>query len=191
MKPALVRVLALAATVAVVLSCDSAPPTSVRVNHNPGGKDVTPPSLSIDTPATGSLVNIGDSILVSMHLHDDQQLGAMVLTGVTETGSISLGTFQRTPRYSEIDVGPFRTGLRDTVIRRFLQPAQPVDTTVDSLVIVAVAKDGAANVDSALRRGNIVAGPRLSITSPNQGDTVPAGAAVTARAHAGRGTAGS
>src|SRR5690242_4884923 len=98
MKPAILRVLALAATVAVVLSCDSGPPTAIHQNQNGGGgggggADSTPPSISIDTPTTGALFNIGDSILVTLRLHDDQQLNTMSVVGFKERGSISLGTF--------------------------------------------------------------------------------------------------
>ncbi|HEU4988298.1 MAG: hypothetical protein KGL93_05585 [Gemmatimonadota bacterium] len=193
MKSPLVRLLALAAGIAVVVSCDSAPMAAPlgstgSTNAGSGGKDVTAPSATIDTPSTGALANIGDSVLVTVHLHDDRALGSLSLTGYTESGRVDLGTFQRTVRYTEINVPVggllFRPGLRDTTIRRYLQPAEPVDTTIDSLVIVALVADSAGNVDSTLRTINIVSGPRLTITSPAPGDSVPAGVSMTAAVHA-------
>ena len=53
----------------------------------------------------------------------------------------------------------FRAGLRDTTIRRYLQPINPADTTLDSLIVVVVATDSAGAADTATRVINIVAGP--------------------------------
>ncbi|MHB1864054.1 MAG: hypothetical protein ACYCVL_13960 [Gemmatimonadaceae bacterium] len=192
MKPALVRLLALGAGIAIVVSCDSAPLTAPlgsggTANAGAGGVDLVAPTVTIDTPTVGSVVNAGDSILVTMHLHDDRALGGLVLTGYKETGSIALGTFQRTARYAAIAVpvgGVFRPGLRDTVIRRYLQPAQPVDTSLDSLVVVAILSDSAGNVDSTSRRIDIVAGPKVNFVAPVTGDSVPAGVGMTVTLHA-------
>ncbi|HVZ79082.1 MAG TPA: hypothetical protein VG818_13950 [Gemmatimonadaceae bacterium] len=197
MKPAIFRLLALGAGIAVILSCDAASPTAPTTgtggSHNTGGgKDNVAPTVSIDTPATGALVNVGDSILVTMRLHDDRALAGVAITGFKETGDVNLGTFQRTIRYSEIDAPGsgllFRSGLRDTVIRRYLQPAQPVDTSLDSLVILALVKDSAGNVDSVLRRVNIVAGPKVNVVAPAPGDSVPAGFGMTVTLHATHGS---
>lgn len=190
MKSPLVRLFALGFGIAVVLSCDSAPLTaplgsgvgSSNSGSSPSGADKTPPTVSIDTPTTGTLVNVGDSILVVMHLHDDRALGSLIVAGYKETGNVNLGTFQRTARFTPITVpmgGLFRPGLRDTVIRRYLQPAQPVDTSLDSLIIVASVLDSAGNSDSVSRRVNIVSGPKLNFSAPSNGDSVPAGVGLT------------
>jgi hypothetical protein len=194
MKSPLVRLLALGIAIGAVLSCDSAPLTA-PVGSSVGssgtgsatGLDNVPPTVSIDTPAVGGLANVGDSILVVMHLHDDRALGNLMVAGYTETGNVNLGTFQRTARFTPILVpagGLFRPGLRDTVIRRYLQPAQPVDTSLDSLVIVASVVDSAGNADSVTRRIDIVAGPKLNFTAPASGDSVPAGVGMTVALHA-------
>ena len=195
MKSPLVRLIALGFGIAVVLSCDSAPLTaplgsgvgSSNSGSSARGADKVAPTVSIDTPTTGTLVNVGDSILVVMHLHDDRALGALMVAGYKETGNVNLGTFQRTARFTPITVpvgGRFRPGLRDTVIRRYLQPAQPVDTTLDSLIVVATVVDSAGNPDSTSRRIDIVAGPRLNFTQPVTGDSVPAGVGMTVALHA-------
>ena len=194
MKSPLVRLVALGCSIAIVLSCDSAPLTGPSGTaggaSNSGaaaGADKTPPTATIDTPTVGALVNVGDSILVVVHLHDDRDLGSLMIAGYKETGSLNLGTFQRTPRYAPITVpagGKFRSGLRDTVIRRYLQPAQPIDTSLDSLVVMAALADSAGNLDSTQSVIHIVAGPRVSLLTPTSGDSVPAGVGMTVTTNA-------
>ncbi len=188
MKSPLVRLVALAVSVAVVLSCDSTPLTApgavggASTSGTAAGADKTPPTATIDTPTVGALVNVGDSILVVVQLHDDRALGTVMIGGYKESGSVNLGTFQRTPRYAPITVpaaGTFRSGLRDTTVRRYLKPAQPVDTTLDSLVVIALVADSAGNLDSTQNVIHIVAGPRVNFVTPSTGDSVPAGVGMT------------
>jgi hypothetical protein len=198
MRSPFVRLLAVGAAIFAVLSCDSSPvaaPLGAGSGGGTGagstpttttGPDQQKPYVLLDTPLVGSLVNIGDSIFVSMRLHDNTAIRNLTLDGYKETGSISLGTFTRIKRFQEIAVpvgGAFRINLRDTTIKRFLVPSQPLDTTVDSLVIVAVITDTAGHVDSTMRTINIVAGPTLAITAPAPGDSVPAGVSMVATVH--------
>lgn len=181
MRPTFVRLSALALGVALVASCDtrlSTTPTTVGSSTSSGSKSVKGPTVTIDTPTTGSLANIGDSVLVVMHLHDDKALSSATITGLKLTGSADLGTLQRTIRFTPVQIpvgGKFRSGLRDTVIRRYLQPNAPIDTTLDSLIVQAIVLDSANVADTATRRVDLVAGPRVAITSPVSGDSTPAG----------------
>lgn len=199
MRLSLVRLAAVAFGVIVVLSCDN-PPASPRFGNgisggpsgtspvtppDPSKPDTTKPFARIDTPATtGSLFNIGDSILVVTRLIDNRQLASLTVKGVRFKGNASLGTLVELQRYSPITApvgGEFRTGLTDTVIRRYLQPAVPLDTAVDSLVIMAILRDGAGNIDTATRRVNIVTGPKVTIEAPIAGDSVPQGVPMSVR----------
>ena len=195
------RLAALAGAIAIILSCDSGSPTEpVAFGGTPagsgtggtttgkGGTDITKPTVTIDTPSTGLLVNTGDSILIVAKLHDDKALAGVELTGLTYKGSAALGTLVKTVRYGRV-LAPsggdiFRAGLRDTVVRRYLKPAVPVDTSLDSLVIQAVVFDSAGNTDTVLKRVNIVAGPRVTLLSPAAGDSVPAGVGLSINARA-------
>ena len=106
----------------------------------------------IDSPLVGALINVGDSVLVTVQLHDAKQLKNATITGVTEKGSLDLGTYTQTPRYKSIAIpaaGTFRTGLRDTTVRRYIQPINAADTTLDSLVVVVTATDSAGVADTA------------------------------------------
>ena len=188
------RVAAIAAGVMAVASCDTrmtgvTQPGSSTSSSKTGAKG---PTIAIDSPTAGALVNLGDSVFVSVHVHGDRPLRSMVISGVTQTGSVDLGTFAQKPRYVTTDVpvtGTFRAGLRDTTIRRYLQPRIPLDTTLDSLVVFVTAMDSTNVADTAQVAVHIVAGPKVSILAPSNGDSIPAGVglSVSARAQHGDG----
>jgi hypothetical protein len=193
MRLAFQRVATLICAIGLIVACDSRNSTSPLNGGGssggggttlPGqrGPDRTLPTIAIDTPLTGQLVNIGDSLLVTVRLHDNAALRSLDVVGLTVKGSANLGTLTRTIRYSAITVPAnqdFRPNLRDTTIRRYLQPATPVDTTIDSLMVFAIATDTAGNVDTVSKRVNIVAGPKVTVLTPIGGDSVPAGVALT------------
>src|SRR5215211_5651501 len=184
MRIAFVRLAALAVGVAVVASCDSRLSTESQFASGPSSSSTANkgPTITIDTPFTGTLINLGDSILVSLRLHGDKPLRNASMNAVTQRGSVDLGTFVQTPRYKTIAIPPtgvFRAGLRDTVIRRYLQPINVADTTLDSVVVVVIATDSTGAADTATRRVNIVAGPKLTILSPTRGDSIPAGVGLS------------
>src|SRR5512146_1209001 len=100
------RVAAIAAGVMAVASCDTrmtgvTQPGSSTSSSKTGAKG---PSIAIDSPTVGELVNLGDSVFVSVHVHDDKSLKSMVISGVTQTGSVDLGTFKQKPRYITANV---------------------------------------------------------------------------------------
>ena len=156
---------------------------------NPNAPDTNRPFVRIDTPAVvGQLVNVGDSILTVTRIIDDRQLQSLVVTGYKFTGSANLGTLVQTIRYTPVFAPvqggtPFRTGLTDTTIRRYLKPAIPLDTTIDSLVIEAVVTDGSGNVDTTRKRINIVTGPKVVIEAPIANDSVSRGIAMLVTVH--------
>src|SRR6185503_5816114 len=190
------RLFLLGAAIAVVASCDSSLPTAGSMTSPGTGTRTTPstntknskaPTITIDSPTVGTLVNIGDSILVTVRLHDDLALRNASIIGVTQAGSIDLGTFTQTPRYRLIQIPPagsFRPGLKDTTIRRYLQPIDQKDTTLDSLVIIVTATDSVALADTAQVRVNLVSGPKVDIVSPTPGDSIPAGTGLSVAARA-------
>jgi hypothetical protein len=203
MRYPLVRLAGLVIGIVAVLSCDGGPVSPKFGNGiaggssgtapisppNPNSPDTNKPFVRIDTPATtGLLVNVGDSILTVTRIIDDRQLASLVVTGFKFTGSAILGTLTQTIRYTPVNAPvaggtPFRAGLTDTVIRRYLQPAIPLDTLIDSLVIMAIVTDASGNVDTARKRVNIVTGPRVVIEAPTAGDSVSQGVAMLVRVH--------
>src|SRR5262245_61473695 len=100
MRSPLVRLATVGVAVVAVLSCDGGP-VSPRFGNGisggptgtapitpppPGSPDTNPPFVIIQTPATnGQLVNIGDSILVTLLLSDDRQLSSVDMTGFKES----------------------------------------------------------------------------------------------------------
>jgi hypothetical protein len=195
MRVSFVRLSTLVAGVALVMSCDGGPVgtkfgngiaggttgTSPIVPPAPGGIDTSRPFVRIDTPVATpvQLINAGDSILVVTRIIDDRKVGTLVVRGLQYKGSASLGTLTEVERYPAITapVGPtpFRPGLQDTIIRRYLKAATPVDTSVDSLVIQAILTDSAGNPDTTRRVVQLVNGPKVLITAPVPNDSVPRG----------------
>jgi hypothetical protein len=190
MKSLLIRLASAAAAVLVVASCDSRLPTQTYSSTTSfPGSSVNPgdPTIAIDAPLVNALVNVGDSILVSVRVHDDAALASVELAGFTVRGSVDLGTITQTIRYSSVGVpvvGVFHAGLRDTSVRRYLTPVDLADTTVDSLVIRAIVTNTKGNKDTATKRISLVSGPKVSITSPITGDSIPAGVSLGVAARA-------
>src|SRR5581483_9419882 len=128
----LTRLAVLAAGITLVASCDTRASTEPSFTGGSGSTsspgtttNLHRPTVVIDSPRAGALVNVGDSVLVTLRLHDDKALKNATITGYKQTGSVDLGTFSQTIRYGTVTVPPtgtFRPGLRDTTIRRYLQP---------------------------------------------------------------------
>ena len=204
MRVSLVRLAALAGGVVLVLSCDGGPlgtkfgngigggptGTSPITPPAPGSVDSSRPFVRIDTPVAApvQLINAGDSILVVTRIIDDRKVGTLTVRGLQYKGSSSLGTLQEIERYPAVSVPsgatPFRAGLQDTIIRRYLKAATPVDTSIDSLVIQAIHKYSAGNVDTTRRVIQLVNGPKVTITAPLANDSVPRGINFTVSATA-------
>ena len=141
MRFPVVRLAAVVVGIVAVMSCDggSVNPrfgngiaggssgTAPVTPTNPNAPDTNKPFVRIDTPAVvGQLVNVGDSILTVTRIIDDRQLQSLVVTGYKFTGSANLGTLVQTIRYTPVFAPvqggtPFRTGLTDTTIRRYLR----------------------------------------------------------------------
>src|SRR5256885_12622583 len=103
------RLLALCASVTVILSCaEGSGPFGNggggggggTVVINPNAPDTTRPFTIIDTPLVTQLVNAGDSIFVSARIHDERALASVTFTGFKVTGNVNLGNLQRTIRYA-------------------------------------------------------------------------------------------
>ncbi|MEO7085301.1 MAG: hypothetical protein ABI442_17980 [Gemmatimonadaceae bacterium] len=191
MRSTILRLGTLVAGVAIVASCDSRLPTATQPSTltltTTGTSSKGKPAIVIDSPLVGSRINAGDSVLVTIELHSTKSLTGATIVGLKETGSFDLGTFATTVRYGQIPIpatGTFRAGLRDTTVRRYLQPVNPADTAIDSLVIVAIAKDSVGGTDTVSTRINIVAGPRVFVVAPTNGDSIPAGVGLNVAARA-------
>lgn len=195
MRSPIVRLAAVLVSVAALASCDTGPVTPKFGNGIAGGATgttpITPPNPNtpdtgsvgvfiLDPATTGQLVNVGDSLLVQVRIFDDRQVQSVRIQGMKYTGDANLGTLVESVRYPTVFIPspnglPFRTNpaLIDTTVRRYLKPAVPVDSSLDSLIIMAIVTDAAGNVDTATRRVNLVSGPSVVMLAPNAGDSVP------------------
>ena len=165
-----IALIALAAV--AVVSCDTRLPTAQR-RAAPG----TPPNVVIDTPIVNAQVNVGDSIYVRVAATGGNALRTLEINALAVTGVQDLGTYAETPRYKLVTVD-FPGGTTDTVIRRFLQPIDPNNTTLDSLIVQAILTDSTGLKDTARVRAAIVSGPKVTIQSPVPNDSVTPGVAL-------------
>ncbi|MGH9888626.1 MAG: hypothetical protein ACREBE_24045, partial [bacterium] len=195
MNRILVRLAVLGGAVALVASCDTRMPTATTVPANGGSGSSSSsssgngqrPNVVVDSPLAGALINVGDSVLVTAHLSANKALKSAQITGVTEKGAIDLGTYAQTARYKAINIpaaGAFRPGLRDTVIHRYLQPLSATDTTLDSLRVIVVVTDSTGKADTSSRVIQMVAGPKVNVVTPVNGDSIPAGTGLNVAARA-------
>src|SRR5688572_5515237 len=123
MRSNFVRFAVFVAGVAALASCDAGPTvtrfgngisggptgTSPITPPAPGSPDSNPPLARFVTPptTTTTLVNVGDSIFVSVRLNDDRAIATYTITGFKETGDVNLGTFQKVARYTAVTVNNF------------------------------------------------------------------------------------
>ena len=163
---------------AAVVSCDTRLPTATR-RAAPG----TPPDVVIDTPLVNAQINVGDSIYVRVLATGGNALQNLELTALTITGDPDFGTYAETPRYKAITVN-FPTSVHDTTIRRFLQPIDPANTSLDNIVVQAILTDSLGLKDTARVKAVLVSGPKVNIESPVPNDSVTPGVAVGLQVHA-------
>src|SRR5262245_8204384 len=95
-----VRVAAVAVGVALLASRGSRLTTVTRASRSSTSGTGTPPTVSIDSPLVASLINVGDSVYVRVHVKDDQAVASLELGALTISGDKDLGTYQETPRYT-------------------------------------------------------------------------------------------
>lgn len=175
------RLFALIAGVAVVMSCDAGAPTGLGTigGGDPGSGPTGPnraPTVAIELPVANANVNIGDSILVGVRLRDPDGIKSLSLTGLKFSGDPDLGTQTSKERYTSVtSVFPAGFATTDTVVRRMLGPASPIDTLTDSLVIRAIAVDGTGLADTATQVVRLVKGPQIRILAPAQNDSIRPG----------------
>jgi len=179
-----IKFLAVVTAVALVAACDQRTPVVPKITGGGSGSTVKgAPVVSIDT-VQPSPVNVGDSIFVAVHIVEDSSIASLTIQGLTVKGSVILGTLSVANRYTPVSVGNFRPALRDTVILRYLHPATPVDTSLDSLVLVASATDNSGKVGADTVIVRVVTGPKVTFLTPLPTTQIYAGGDVGVTAEA-------
>ena len=134
MRNLVLRLAVVVGGVAIVASCDSrlsTSPITVGPSGSSSNSGVKGPVIAIDTPAVGSLINVGDSLLVVVRLHDDKALTTATIQGLKiVAGEESSGT----PHGREQSL--HRAGHRKQRPARMLRAAAAKDT--DAFVATCV-----------------------------------------------------
>src|SRR4029078_1940360 len=127
-------------------------------------------------PIAGAKLNVGDSLLVTAHLTDNIAIQKVSFVGIS-TRTPTAGIDQEIIRYPQVTAPTtsFRSGLRDTLIQRYIRVSAPVDTITDTLVGTGVVTDLANNVDTVRVKVKMVNGPAVTFLSPLLGDSATNG----------------
>jgi hypothetical protein len=150
--------------------------------------DGVKPKLTFTAPQPTSKLNVGDSLLVTARITDNIALKSATFWGRSPRGNTSFGTADTVMRYAPLTApqgtSTFPTGLRDTIIQRYLKPITPVDTLTDSLLVYGEVVDAAGNKDTTRVTIKMVSGPKVTFLAPLAGSqaTPNAGLTVTLRA---------
>jgi hypothetical protein len=143
--------------------------------------DGVPPTVTFIAPKPGATVNVGDSILVRVNLHDNVALKNVTFYAVSPRGDASLGTADTVMRYSAVTAPQgtntaFRAGLTDTLdLRRYLKPLTPLDTVPGKLIVYGVVTDMAGNVTKDTVVVQMTKGPNVSLNAPLGTDSLTRG----------------
>jgi hypothetical protein len=140
--------------------------------------DAVPPTVTFISPKNGSIVNVGDSLLVRLTLHDNVALKNVQIYGVSPRGDASLGTADTVLRFTAVTAPQggalFRAGLTDTVdLRRYLRPT--ADTLPGKVLVYAIVTDMAGNVTKDTVAIQMTKGPNVTLLAPVVGDSLTRG----------------
>ncbi|HEY5441337.1 MAG TPA: hypothetical protein VIJ90_08665 [Gemmatimonadaceae bacterium] len=156
------------------------------VSPNPGPSltftviDGEPPKITFKAPGTGATLNIGDSLLVRVDLHDNVGLKSVKFYGVSPRGDVALGTADTVMRYPAVTApqggAVFRASLTDTLdVKRYLKPVAPFDTIPGKLLVYGIVTDAAGNVTIDTVAIQMTKGPNVSLLAPVVGDSLTRG----------------
>lgn len=138
------------------------------------------PRITFISPKPGATLNIGDSLLIRVDLHDNVGLKNVTFYAVSPRGDAALGTADTVMRYTTVTApqggAVFRAGLMDTLdLRRFIRPVTPLDTLPGKLLVYGIATDGAGNVFRDTVAIQMTKGPNVSLLAPVVGDSLTRG----------------
>ena len=147
-------------------------------NQTPGVSCTTGcPSVTILQPSTPAFpVGVGDSVLVQFRATDDRAIVSVEIVGVSFRGNPAFGTDTVVERFTKRTIAiPNRP---DTTMARFLYVIKTDSTTEDATIIVT-AIDSVGNRGADTTSVRLSAGPKITISKPNNGATTSVGKSFT------------
>ncbi|HEX8241948.1 MAG TPA: hypothetical protein VF541_00585 [Longimicrobium sp.] len=155
----------------------STPPGSGNGNGNGNGggqTDATAPTVVIQKPDSAGSVAVGEQLYVEARVTDNAALDSVVIRAFVQKGSAELGTDTSIARFGSktVRLGGTSTAVKDTVIKRFLDPLD--STRVNNVRVVVTAYDTAGNRKADTTTVN-VGGPRVQIVGPPAGTQLNGG----------------
>jgi hypothetical protein len=134
-----------------------------------GQTDATAPTVVLEKPDSASNVAVGEQLYVQAHVTDNVALDSVVIRGFEQRGSVELGTDTAVARFvsKTVRLGGTSTAVKDTVIKRFLDPVAD-SSRASNVRVVVIAYDTAGNQKADTTTVNL-GGPRVQILGPAAG----------------------
>lgn len=158
----------------------------VFIVPTPFTQDNAKPRIDDIVPADGANITLGASITVQARLRDGFGLKRLTVVGITTKGDPALGKVDTVVRYDTVTVPlnvgsapqSFRPGLLDTTVARTMRPANPSDTTSDTLRLVFRLTDQSGKDTVVTRLVRLLSGPTVRMSAPVNGNTTFPGGRV-------------
>lgn len=157
----------------VLVACDGDNLFGPTGGPGEGPGVVGAPSAQITTPGTNTAQPVGDSLLVKVQVTDRGGIRSVTLRGVALRGEPTLGTDTVVTKFTPKTVSfPDSLAPTDTLVQRFLQPAEDQEREDVFVVAEVVDVDGEESTDTV---GIVLGGPRVQIANVEEGDAFAAG----------------
>ena len=155
-------------------------------------QDGVKPGLDLISPPADSSITLGSDIIAEARLTDNVGVARFSIVGIATRGDPDLGVVDTIIRFpivfAPVNIGntaqSFRTGLRDTTVRRLLVPANRADTVTEAVYLIARVTDVAGNDSVIIRRIQLVSGPAIRILRPGNGSIAAPGKSLVVEVRA-------
>src|SRR5688572_14805222 len=116
-------------------------------------QDGVKPGLILIVPTMDTSITVGSDLIAEARLTDNVGVARLSIIGIATRGDPDLGVVDTVVRYDSVfapvNVGgqpqSFRSGLRDTTVRRLMIPRNASDSTTEAVWFVARVTDMAGN----------------------------------------------
>ena len=155
-------------------------------------QDGVKPGLDVITPTADTSISLGADLIAEARLTDNVGVARLSIIGIATRGDPDLGVVDTIVRFDSVfapvnvsgQAQSFRSGLRDTTVRRLMTPENVADSTTEAVYFIFRVTDVAGNDSVVIRRTQLVSGPVVRILRPGNGSIAAPGKAVVVEVRA-------
>jgi hypothetical protein len=158
-------------------------------------QDGVKPGLILIAPSMDTSITLGSDVIAEARLTDNVGVARLSIIGIATRGDPDLGVVDTIVRYDSVfapvnvsgQPQSFRSGLRDTTVRRLMVPKNRADSTTEPVWFIARVTDVAGNDSVVMHRVQLVSGPTIRILRPGNGSIAAPGKSVIVEVRAADG----